>query len=93
MKATLLLLPLSWTAVAQTPNVIKYHATINDVKYVYGPAAPVAPICTLVTPCGTSQVVQPWVVNDTNAAGGTTALDGALGWLLPTRLVATTVKV
>src|SRR5277367_5820807 len=42
MKAFLLLLPLSWTAVAQTPNVIKYHATINDVKYVYGPAAPVA---------------------------------------------------
>src|ERR1700731_3127159 len=42
MKATLPLLLLSWTAVAQTPNVIKYHATINDVKYVYGPATPVA---------------------------------------------------
>ena len=41
MKAYLLLLALSWTAAAQTSNV-KYHATINDVKYVYGPAAPVA---------------------------------------------------
>ena len=27
---------------AQTPNVVKYHATINDVKYLYGPATPVA---------------------------------------------------
>src|ERR1700722_14782628 len=37
--------PLIFSAVlcaAQTTNVVKYHATINDVKYVYGPAAPVA---------------------------------------------------
>jgi len=27
---------------AQTPNVVKYHATINDVKYLYGSATPVA---------------------------------------------------
>ena len=27
---------------AQTPNVVKYHATIDNVKYVFGPAAPVA---------------------------------------------------
>src|ERR1700682_3487062 len=37
-----LLLALSCVAGAQTPNVVKYHATINDVKYVYGTAAPVA---------------------------------------------------
>ena len=42
MRAHLLLLVLSSIAVAQSANVIKYHATINDVKYVYGPAAPVA---------------------------------------------------
>src|SRR5271167_2346525 len=42
MRASLLLLMLPAAAVAQTANVIKYHATINDVKYVYGPAAPVA---------------------------------------------------
>ena len=33
------------TAVAQTTaptgNTVKYHATINDVKYVYGTAEPV----------------------------------------------------
>jgi len=40
MKAHLLLLVVSTAAVAQT--VVKYHATINDVKYVYGPASPVA---------------------------------------------------
>src|SRR6202453_459556 len=42
MRAYLLLLMLPAAAVAQTANVIKYHATINDVKYVYGAAAPVA---------------------------------------------------
>jgi amidase len=31
---------------AQTPNLVKYHATINDVKYLYGPAAPVAHVKT-----------------------------------------------
>jgi amidase len=29
-------------AEAQPAHVVKYHATINDVKYVYGPAVPVA---------------------------------------------------
>lgn len=38
MKAFLVLL-VSLAAPAQT---VKYHAGINDVKYVYGPAAPVA---------------------------------------------------
>src|SRR5271167_1635485 len=42
MRAYLLLLMLPAAAVAQTANVIRYHATINDVKYVYGPATPVA---------------------------------------------------
>src|ERR1700690_630629 len=42
MRAYLLLLALSWTAAAQTANVITYHPTTNDVKYVYGPGAPVA---------------------------------------------------
>ena len=41
MKACLLLV-LPFGALAQTTNVVKYHATINDVKYVYGPASPVA---------------------------------------------------
>ena len=36
------MLVLSCVACAQTPNVVKYHATINDVKYLYGSAAPVA---------------------------------------------------
>src|ERR1700722_5891142 len=40
MRAYFLLLMLPVAAVAQTANVIKYHATINDVKYGYGPAAP-----------------------------------------------------
>ena len=34
-----------WAApggIAQTAAMVKYHATINDVKYVYGPASPVA---------------------------------------------------
>ena len=39
MKLSLLCLACSF-AIAQ--NVVKYHATINDVKYVYGPATPVA---------------------------------------------------
>jgi acetamidase/formamidase len=30
------------SGLAQTANVVTYHATINDVKYVYGPATPVA---------------------------------------------------
>src|ERR1700683_2852196 len=42
MRVHLLLLMLSFAAAAQTANVIKYHATIDNVKYVYGPAAPVA---------------------------------------------------
>src|SRR5260370_31188937 len=46
MRAYLLLLAVSFAASstiqAQSANVIKYHATINDVKYVYGPASPVA---------------------------------------------------
>src|SRR6202021_1979692 len=42
MRACYLLLMLSSAVCAQTANVIKYHATINDVKYLYGPAAPVA---------------------------------------------------
>ncbi len=40
MKAHLLLLVVSCGAIAQT--VVKYHGTIDNVKYVYGPAAPVA---------------------------------------------------
>ena len=42
MKAQILLLALPFALIAQTANVVKYHATINDVKYVYGPATPVA---------------------------------------------------
>ncbi len=33
---------LASTAFGQTGNVVKYHAGINDVKYVYGVADPVA---------------------------------------------------
>jgi amidase len=40
MRVYCLLLVLSCAAAAQT--AVKYHATINDVKYVYGSAAPVA---------------------------------------------------
>ena len=29
-------------AAAEAQNVVKYHSTINDVKYVYGVAQPVA---------------------------------------------------
>src|SRR5579864_6495596 len=42
MRNYLLLLAMSCVTLAQTPNVVKYHATINDVKYVYGPASAVA---------------------------------------------------
>jgi hypothetical protein len=42
MRVYCFLFVLSCAAGAQTANVIKYHATINDVKYVYGPATPVA---------------------------------------------------
>src|SRR6202041_998596 len=42
MRAYFLLLMLPAAAVAQTANVIKYHATIKDVKYLYGPGTPVA---------------------------------------------------
>src|ERR1700733_8554617 len=40
MRVYGLLLVLSCAAAAQT--AVKYHATINDVKYVYGSGAPVA---------------------------------------------------
>jgi amidase len=40
MKAYLVLLVVSSAALGQ--NVVKYHGTINNVKYVYGPATPVA---------------------------------------------------
>ena len=42
MRLYHLLMIMSWAAGAQTANVVKYHATINDGKYVYGSAAPVA---------------------------------------------------
>jgi amidase len=42
MKAYSLLLLLSVVAAAQTGAAVKYRATISDVKYVYGMAAPVA---------------------------------------------------
>jgi len=42
MKASFVLFACSLAARAQTPNLVKYHATINDVKYLYGSAAPVA---------------------------------------------------
>src|SRR5271169_2205028 len=42
MKSSFLSIVCSFGTWAQTPAVVKYHATINDVKYVYGPAAPVA---------------------------------------------------
>jgi amidase len=41
MRTSLLLL-VAFGARAQTANTVKYHATINDVKYVYGVASPVA---------------------------------------------------
>src|ERR1700681_2545169 len=42
MRVYCLLFVLSCAAGAQTANVVKYHASINEVKYVYGPASPVA---------------------------------------------------
>jgi amidase len=42
MRVYLVLFAALCAASAQTANVVKYHATINDVKYLYGPAAPVA---------------------------------------------------
>ena len=42
MRATCSLLIVAFAAAAQTPGTVKYHATINDVKYVYGPSAPIA---------------------------------------------------
>src|SRR6202166_428499 len=42
MRGYCLLFVVSRAAGAQTGNVVKYHAAINDVKYVYGSAAPVA---------------------------------------------------
>jgi acetamidase/formamidase len=42
MRPYFLFLALASTAVAQTGNVVKYHASINDVKYVYGTAPAVA---------------------------------------------------
>src|SRR5271163_258609 len=42
MKAFFILFACSLAVWAQTPNVVKYHATINDVKYLYGSATPVA---------------------------------------------------
>src|SRR5579871_6671196 len=40
MRTSLLLLLTACLSSAQ--NVVRYHATINDVKYLYGSAAPVA---------------------------------------------------
>src|SRR6202163_1330120 len=42
MRIHLLLPIICCAAWAQTPNVVKYHATINDVKYLYSSATPVA---------------------------------------------------
>src|SRR5580692_9669927 len=42
MKTGFVLFACSVGAWAQTPAAIQYHATIGDVKYVYGPATPVA---------------------------------------------------
>src|ERR1700733_11074409 len=42
MRVYCLLFAVSCAAGAQTGNVVKYHPAINDVKYVYGPATPVA---------------------------------------------------
>jgi len=42
MKPCLLLFACSLGATAQTRSVVKYHASIGDVKYAYGPASPVA---------------------------------------------------
>src|SRR5579871_2800357 len=42
MRVYCLLFVVSCEMAGQTANVVKYHATINDVKYVYGAATPVA---------------------------------------------------
>ena len=42
MRTYLLLFGAAFGLAAQTANVVNYHATITDVKYVYGSAAPVA---------------------------------------------------
>jgi amidase len=42
MRILFLLVSVALTAIAQTANAVKYHATINGVKYIYGTAAPVA---------------------------------------------------
>ena len=41
MRPSLLLVFVTIAARAQTPKAVKYHATINEVKYVYGVAPPV----------------------------------------------------
>jgi acetamidase/formamidase len=41
-NAFALILAITHIALAQSANVIKYHVTMNDVKYVYGVADPVA---------------------------------------------------
>jgi acetamidase/formamidase len=42
MRTYRLLFVVSCAAAAQTTHVAKYHAGVNDVNYVYGPAKPVA---------------------------------------------------
>jgi amidase len=42
MRVLLLLVSVALAAIAQTASAVKYHAATNDVKYVYGTAAPVA---------------------------------------------------
>jgi acetamidase/formamidase len=42
MRVSFLLVFVTFASRAQTANAVKYHATINDVKYVYGMAPPVA---------------------------------------------------
>src|SRR5262252_4418128 len=42
--SSLLLLGVTQSTIGQVPlgSVVKYHVTMKDVKYVYGPAEPVA---------------------------------------------------
>ena len=42
MRILFLFVSVALAATSQTANAVKYHATINDVKYVYGTAVPVA---------------------------------------------------
>ena len=44
MITTALLGAMLMMQAAQQPRVVRYEATINNVKYVYGPAEPVARI-------------------------------------------------